>query len=57
MVNDETLWNLALWDGALAAVPGVVAAFCYGRYRINKASYEATRAALADRRTMAVPAQ
>jgi len=56
-VDDEVLFNLALWDGVLPAIPGVIAAICYGRYRINKASYEATRAALADRRTMAVPAQ
>lgn len=49
-VDADVLWNLALWDGVLAAVPGVVAAVCYGRYRINKASYEATRAALAARR-------
>ena len=47
MVDDDVLFNLALWDGALAAIPGVIAALCYGRYRINRASYEATRAALA----------
>ncbi|HEX7947096.1 MAG TPA: MFS transporter [Phenylobacterium sp.] len=52
-VDDEVLFNLALWDGALAAVPGVIAALCYGRYRINKASYEATRAALVERRALA----
>ncbi len=49
MVDDEILFNLALWDGALAAIPGVIAAFCYGRYRINHAAYAATRAALAAR--------
>jgi Na+/melibiose symporter-like transporter len=46
-VDEEVLFNLALWDGALAAIPGVIAAICYGRYRINKASYESTRAELA----------
>jgi len=49
-VDEDVLFNLALWDGALAAVPGVIAAVCYGRYRINKASYEATRAQLAELR-------
>jgi Na+/melibiose symporter-like transporter len=56
-VDEETLFNLALWDGALAAIPGVLAALCYGRYRINRASYEATRAALIERRALASPAQ
>jgi len=49
-VTADVLHNLALWDGVLAAVPGVIAAICYGRYRINRASYEATRAALVDKR-------
>src|SRR5690606_3669128 len=49
-VDEGVLYNLAAWDGILAAIPGVIAAFCYGRYRIDKASYEATRAALAARR-------
>jgi len=56
-VDEDTLFNLALWDGALAAIPGVIAALCYGRYRINKASYDATRAALVERRALAAPAQ
>lgn len=50
MVAAETLSNLAWWDGVLAMIPGVIAALCYGRYRINKQSYEATRAALAARK-------
>ena len=49
-MDHHILFNLALWDGVLAAVPGVFAALCYGRYRINRASYEATRAALVVRR-------
>jgi Na+/melibiose symporter-like transporter len=56
-VEQETLFNLALWDGALAAIPGLVAALCYGRYRINRATYEATRAALAEKRALAAAAQ
>lgn len=49
-VEGEVLFNLALWDGVLAAVPGLIAAVCYGRYSINKAKYEATRAAIEQRR-------
>lgn len=49
-VNPDVLFNLALWDGVLAAVPGIVAAFCYARYRISRESYEATRVALVARR-------
>jgi GPH family glycoside/pentoside/hexuronide:cation symporter len=44
------LHNLALWDGVLAAIPGLIAAACYGRYRITRASYETTRAALVEKR-------
>jgi Na+/melibiose symporter-like transporter len=44
------LHNLALWDGVMAAIPGLIAAACYGRYRITRASYETTRAALVERR-------
>lgn len=49
-VDPGVLYSLAAWDGVLAAIPGVIAALCYGRYRINKETYEATRAALAARR-------
>lgn len=49
-VSDDILFNLVLWDGVLAAVPGLIAAICYGRYRINRATYEATRAAIMARR-------
>jgi Na+/melibiose symporter-like transporter len=56
-VDEDVLFNLALWDGALAAIPGVLAALCYGRYRINRATYEATRAALTERRALATAAQ
>jgi Na+/melibiose symporter-like transporter len=48
-VPADILNNLAWWDGALAAIPGVIAALCYARYRINRSSYEATRAAIAAR--------
>ena len=50
----EILQKLALWDGVIAAIPGLIAAFFYGRYRITKESYENTRAAIAARRAMMV---
>jgi len=56
-VDAGVLHNLALWDGVIAAIPGLIAAACYGRYRITRASYEATRAALAERRAAAPAAQ
>jgi Na+/melibiose symporter-like transporter len=49
-VAADVLHNLALWDGVIAGVPAVIAAVFYGRYRINRASYEKTRAAIAARR-------
>jgi Na+/melibiose symporter-like transporter len=49
-VGVGVLHNLALWDGVMAAIPGLIAAACYGRYRITRASYEVTRAALVERR-------
>jgi Na+/melibiose symporter-like transporter len=53
-VGPEILHNLALWDGVLASIPGVIAAFCYGRYRISREAYEQTRVALAKRRAEAL---
>ena len=50
MVGPEVLYNLALWDGVIAGIPAVVAAFFYGRYRITQASYAKTREAIAARR-------
>ncbi len=50
LVGEGVLFNLALWDGVIAAVPGVLAAICYGRYRITRKAYEETRAAIAARR-------
>ncbi len=49
-VPADVVWNLALWDGILAGVPGFIAVFFYARYKITRASYEATKAALAERR-------
>ena len=56
-VGAGVLHNLALWDGVIAAGPGLIAAICYTRYRITRASYETTRAALVEKRAaMPLPA-
>ncbi len=47
------IYNLALWDGVLAAIPGLIAAGFYARYGITREKYEATRAAIAERRAAA----
>lgn len=54
----ETLSSLAWADSAFAAIPGLIAIYFYSRYGITRSSYEATRAALAERRkqTPAAPA-
>jgi Na+/melibiose symporter-like transporter len=52
-VPTDVLTNLVVWDGLVAIVPGVLAALCYGRYRINAQTYAATRAALAQKRAAA----
>ncbi len=49
-VAPEVLNNLALWDGLLAAVPGLIAAAFYARYAITREKYEATKAEIAARR-------
>ena len=49
-VPSETVWNLALWDGVLAGVPGFIAVFFYSRYGITRHTYAATKAALDERR-------
>lgn len=54
-VAHDTLVNLALWDGVLAAIPGVIAAICYARYKISRETYEATRAAILARRAAQPP--
>jgi Na+/melibiose symporter-like transporter len=55
-VSADVLHNLALWDGVLAAVPGVLAAVFYGRYRITKATFAATQEALVRKRAQALAA-
>ncbi|HEX2561770.1 MFS transporter [Phenylobacterium sp.] len=56
LVPDEIVWNLALWDGVIGGVPGLLAALFYAKYGINRQSYEATKAALAARRPTAAVA-
>jgi glycoside/pentoside/hexuronide:cation symporter, GPH family len=57
MIPRDVLWNLALWDGIIAAVPTFAAAYFYGRYSIDLKAYQATRAAIAARRAAAAPAE
>lgn len=52
-ISLEILKKLALWDGVIAAVPALVAAYFYGRYGITRVSYDATRAAIMARRAAA----
>ena len=52
-VPTEVVGNLALWDGALAAIPGLIAAAFYARYGITRARYEATKAEIAAKRAAA----
>ncbi len=52
-VPDAVVQNLALWDGVLAAIPGLIAAAFYARYGITRAKYEATKAQIAARRAAA----
>lgn len=52
-VPDGVLNNLALWDGLLAAVPGLIAAGFYARYAITRDRYEATKAQIAAKRAAA----
>lgn len=56
-VPEGVLFNLALWDGVLAAVPGLLATIFYAQYRINRQSYEATKAALVVKRAEAKAAR
>lgn len=49
------LHHMALWDGVIAAAPGLFAAFAYARYRITRQSHAATQAELAARRLAHAP--
>ena len=55
-VPADVLFDLALWDSVLAAIPGVIAVGFYALYGINRESYERTRAALEERRAAAAAA-
>jgi hypothetical protein len=46
-----TINGLAIWDGLLAAIPALVATYFYGRFNITRTSYQATREAIAARRS------
>lgn len=49
-VPDDVLFKLAMIEGPMAAVPGLIAVFFYARYRINRTSHAQIRADLASRR-------
>jgi glycoside/pentoside/hexuronide:cation symporter, GPH family len=49
-VDYDAVWNLAMVDGVLAAIPGLIAAVCYARYAITREKHDATRLALAAKR-------
>jgi Na+/melibiose symporter-like transporter len=42
--------RIALWDGVIAAAPGLIAVLFYMRCRMSRSAYETTRAALAARK-------
>ena len=42
-VPAAVIWKLAIIDGPAAVVPGLLAAFFYARYRIDRASHDETR--------------
>lgn len=48
-VAPAVLGNLALWDGVLAAVPGLIAAVFYARYAITRSLHDATNAQITAR--------
>ncbi|HEY9218193.1 MAG TPA: MFS transporter [Phenylobacterium sp.] len=48
-IPDGVLFNLALWDGVIAMVPGLLAVAFYAKYKIDRLAYEKTRTALAGR--------
>jgi Na+/melibiose symporter-like transporter len=52
-VPADVMFNLALWDGILASIPGLIAIVFYAQYRIDRNSYEATKLALTEHRAKA----
>jgi Na+/melibiose symporter-like transporter len=52
-VPADVMFNLALWDGILASIPGLIAIVFYAQYRIDRNSYEATKLALTEHRATA----
>lgn len=51
---DKVFW-LGMMDGPIAAVPGIIAIFFYGRYAINKSVHEKIQAELRERRANRIP--
>lgn len=53
-VSQDTLNMLAFVESPLCAIPALIAVFFYGKYKINLASYTATRAKLDERKPLVV---
>ena len=47
-VDADIVWWLGVVDSPLAIVPGLIAAYFYAKYRIDKSGYEETRRRLAE---------
>ena len=48
-VDAEIIWWLGVIDSPMTILPGLIAAFFYSKYRIDRTSWEKTRASLASR--------
>ncbi|MEX0942270.1 MAG: MFS transporter [Pseudomonadales bacterium] len=48
-VDQDIIWWLGVIDSPMTILPGLIAAGFYAKYRIDKSSYDATRASLASR--------
>ncbi len=48
-VDPDTIWWLGVIDSPLTILPGLIAAFFYARYRIDRQSHQETQASLARR--------
>ena len=52
-VHPDTIFNLGLIEGPIAAIPSLFAIFFYAKYKITKGRYEEIKSALAERRQAA----
>lgn len=52
-VAPDIVWQLAMWDGLVCCVPGLIAVFFYAKFGISRKLHAETRAALAERARLA----